>query len=130
MNKRLLAYAAKNSDQVDDSKSCCRDSTVYHVMNSIILLDTFTQYMYVFFFPNFWDYGYAMIYVAFICGTLTSVFFLVQVFAKPDDGDWIAYVILCNVLYSTCFAITILVDFILSFVKPELFQKCTGEWME
>ena len=120
MIARIAKFAANNKDHIDDSKSFATHKTVYYVWNSILVLDTITQ----FFYMNVYDYGVVVPPVAILLGTTTSLLFLYQVIAKRECGDAIFNVVNMNIVYFFLTLIAIFIDIILSFAKPSLFLTC------
>ena len=124
MFAKIANYAVENKDQLDDSNSFATHKTIYYVWNSILVLDTITQFVYV--STGAYDYGAILPPVALLMGSAVSFLFLYQAILKRDDGDKIFTVVYMNVVYFLLTLIAIFIDIILSLAKPTLFQKCVS----
>ena len=123
MFAKIANYAVENKDQLDDSTSFATHKTIYYVWNSILVLDTITQFVYT--STGVYDYGAILPPVAILMGTTVSLLFLYQAILKQDDGDKIFTVVFMNIVYFLLTLIAIFIDIILSFAKPTLFQTCS-----
>ena len=122
MFAKIANYAVENKDQLDDSNSFATHKTIYYVWNSILVLDTITQFVYV--STGAYDYGVILPPVTLLMGSAVSFLFLYQAILKRDDSEKIFTVVSMNVVYFLLTLIAIFIDIILSLAKPTLFQNC------
>ena len=90
--------------------------------NTFLVLDTISQYLWVFVLSTGLKYGVVTPWVALPFGTLTSLIFIVAAAVKKcGDEDWNGYVTVANFWYWVAGVLAIITDIVLRFTSPELF---------
>ena len=94
--------------------------------NVFLVLDTLSQYIWLFAITTSLSYGVVTPWVALPMGTLTAVIFIVAAAVKKcDDDDWNGYVVVANFWYWVGGLLAVITDIILRFATPELFCDAT-----
>ena len=106
----------KHSDY--DALSCVSDRILFYFWNSMLIIDTLSQYFVMFFIKDVFKFGFVTKWMALILGTLLSLVYFVTLLCKKQNGNLEMIVVKLNGIYLATASLSVLADILIRFINP------------